>query len=323
MSADLAAHIGTVARHLLGEPNRALSSRTQWRYGSPGAVCIEIGGTKRGTWFDHSEGTGGGVLDLVVRERGGTRGDAFTWLRDQQLVYDASAASARSHDETDHKERSYGETAPASVQQATLAPWACGLWESCRPITPADAAGRYLLARGCALPHQNGDLRQHPALRHPSGHVGPALVGLITEIGDPGQWLNLHRTWITSNGSGGKADVEPPRLVLKDHRKGGGVVPLWPDDVVTLGLGLAEGVETALTLARVFVPAWAAIDAGNLAGFRVLLGIESITVCVDHDPAGLRAHDALAARWTAAGRELRKVLAPTPGDDLNDWNQRA
>jgi hypothetical protein len=45
---DFAVHIETVARYLLGEPNKAPSPRRQLRFGSPGALTVEIGGNKRG-----------------------------------------------------------------------------------------------------------------------------------------------------------------------------------------------------------------------------------------------------------------------------------
>jgi hypothetical protein len=217
-----------------------------------------------------------------------------------------------------------------------LSPYGRQIWSSCRCIDSKSPAALYLGARGCALPHPDGDLRWHPALTHPSGYVGPALVALVTDVRDAQRWLSLHRTWIAADGSGNKADVNPSRMLLKGHRKSGGCIRLWPDDWVTLGLGIAEGIETALTLARGFTPVWATIDASNLAAFPYLWPIESLTVAVDNDPAGIKAFEALARRWwddaTAHHArhsselphdhppvEIRKVLAPHAGDDLNDW----
>jgi hypothetical protein len=208
----------------------------------------------------------------------------------------------------------------------TLAPWAEDLWNDCPQIDPDDPAGRYLAARGCALPHPEGDLRWHPELKHKlTGHVGPALVALVTDARDADVRLTLHRTWITGDGSGRKAAADPPRMLLAKHRKAGGCIRLWPDDVVHLGIGLAEGIETALTMARGFTPVWACIDAGNLGAFPYLYPLESLTVVVDHDAAGIGAFAALARRWwtegIAAGAmvDIRKVMAPRAGDDLNDW----
>lgn len=85
------------------------------------------------------------------------------------------------------------------------------LWRSCQPIVPGTVAAAYLVRRGCTLPHPEGDLRWHPALRHPSGHVGPALVALVTDAVtiEP---MTLHRTWLAPDGSG-KAEIDKPRLL--------------------------------------------------------------------------------------------------------------
>ncbi|SUS06443.1 conserved hypothetical protein [uncultured Defluviicoccus sp.] len=210
-------------------------------------------------------------------------------------------------------------------QHATLSIFHRTVWGQSRSITADTPEGEYLTARGCALPHPDGDLRGHPALEHPCGRVGPALVGLITDV-RTNEPINLHRTWIANGGSGAKAfdhlpkeECPPARLLLKDHRKKNGVIRLWPDDWVTLGLGITEGVESALTLARAFTPVWATIDAGNLKDFPYLYPIESLTVGVDHDPAGIAAFEGVKATWLAAGAEVRRVLNPLPGKDLNDW----
>ena len=158
---------------------------------------------------------------------------------------------ATSHCAKSIRRPTVARTAPAPVIHATLAPWGQRLWSRCRPITPDDPAGRYLLARGCILPHHDGDLRWHPALKHPSGHVGPALVGLVTAILDVSRRINLHRTWITSDGSGRKAfdplpkDDERPkaRLVLSGHTTRGGCIRLWPDDAAETQLTVGEGIE--------------------------------------------------------------------------------
>lgn len=78
---DFSSYIGDVARRLLGEPNRALSTRTQWRYGSHGSMAVEVAGEHRGTWFDHERQVGGGVVDLIHRETGLADGAAVQWLK--------------------------------------------------------------------------------------------------------------------------------------------------------------------------------------------------------------------------------------------------
>lgn len=79
---NLAHHANAIARALLGEPNRALSSKTQLRFGTKGSLAIEIAGEAAGSWFDHENGVGGGMLDLIQRQKGFSNGGALDWLRD-------------------------------------------------------------------------------------------------------------------------------------------------------------------------------------------------------------------------------------------------
>lgn len=196
----------------------------------------------------------------------------------------------------------------------TLSQFGRQLWDACDKLQGVALA--YLEARNCVVPPVDGDLRFHPALRHPiSDYEGPALVGLITDFvtGEP---LSLHKTWIQASGK--KAEVAKPRMYLGRHRKRGGVIKLWPDDALTQGLALAEGIETALSLAHGFTPVWAAIDAGNLAALPPLPGVTALTIAVDRDVAGERAAAACAALWHAQGCEVRLVEAGEAGLDLND-----
>ncbi|NQW08413.1 MAG: AAA family ATPase [Alphaproteobacteria bacterium] len=79
MGGDLARYIGPVARHLLGDPNKALSSKSELRFGSNGGRSVDLA---KGTFYDHEAGFGGGVLDLIRRETGCMNGSAVAWLRD-------------------------------------------------------------------------------------------------------------------------------------------------------------------------------------------------------------------------------------------------
>lgn len=83
---DFAGIIEPVARELLGDPNRALSSRTELRFGSRGSVSVVIAGDGRGTWFDHETSVGGGVLDLIRHKAGRANGAALDWLRERGFV---------------------------------------------------------------------------------------------------------------------------------------------------------------------------------------------------------------------------------------------
>lgn len=192
--------------------------------------------------------------------------------------------------------------------------WMRELWARCLPID--GVAADYLHTRHCVIPPADGDLRYIGALRHRSGYVGPALVGLVTDARTC-KPLGLHRTWITATG---KADVQPNKMMV--GRVGGGVIRLWPDDAVTYGLGVAEGIETALSLAYAFQPVWSCMDAGNLAKFPPLPGIESLTIATDNDANGIGQCAAEACRdtWLVAGAYEVFITAQAE-NDLNDVAQ--
>jgi hypothetical protein len=122
--------------------------------------------------------------------------------------------------------------------------------------------------------------------------------------------MSLHFTPLVGNG-------RAERRLLAGHAKANGVIRLWPDDAVTLGLGIAEGIETALTLAHAFRPVWATIDCGNLGRLPVLAAVESLVIAEDGDRAGRTASESLTRRWRAAGREVVVIELPD-GTDLND-----
>jgi putative DNA primase/helicase len=80
MSDQLAAHMEAVARHLLGEPNKARSTKRELRFGTNGSLAVDL---TKGTWFDHEAKAGGGVLDLIARETGRANGAALDWLQEE------------------------------------------------------------------------------------------------------------------------------------------------------------------------------------------------------------------------------------------------
>jgi len=142
------------------------------------------------------------------------------------------------------------------------------------------------------------------------------LVGLIT---DPVTRVpvSLHFTWITPTG---KAAIEPPRRTLGGHRSNG-VIRLYPDEYVTTGLGIAEGIETALSLAHSMRPVWSCVNKANLSKFPVLDGVECLSIAVDNDRDGGGANAAMQCgnRWAQAGSSVL-LIEPCTGD-VNDLVQ--
>jgi hypothetical protein len=65
-SARFVSLLEPIVQHLLGEPNRRLSTKEE-RFGARGSLSID---PEKGTWFDHEANEGGGMLNLVTRETG-------------------------------------------------------------------------------------------------------------------------------------------------------------------------------------------------------------------------------------------------------------
>jgi len=72
-----------VLEEFMGAPNKALSSRTELRWGSHGSVSVDL---TKNVWSDHEEQTGGGVLDLLKAFKGYEKPEALQWLQEQGLI---------------------------------------------------------------------------------------------------------------------------------------------------------------------------------------------------------------------------------------------
>ena len=184
------------------------------------------------------------------------------------------------------------------------------IWRRTLPL--GELARVYLQGRGCVLPPRDGDLRFLPA----GDKYPPSLCAAVTDARS-GKPISLHFTRLAADGRG-KAGTEQDKLLLAGHRKKGGIIRLWPDEAVTYGLALAEGIETCLAAAHLFTPVWACVDAGNLARFPVLDGIEALTIFADHDDVGIGAAKICARRWRESGREVRIRKPKQYGLDIAD-----
>jgi hypothetical protein len=88
--------MGQTARVLLGEPNAHLSKATELRFGTHGSMSLDL---EKGTFYDHENMVGGGVLDLVTREIGGSHVDAVEWLKQQGILVEAPKLNGKGRDE--------------------------------------------------------------------------------------------------------------------------------------------------------------------------------------------------------------------------------
>jgi hypothetical protein len=177
-------------------------------------------------------------------------------------------------------------------------------------------AEQYLRRRGLELPDDDHALRFYSPCPF-AGTAYPALIALFRDVltDEP---KAIHRVALAPGGI----------LIAKRMlgRVAGCAVKLDADENVELSLSIGEGIETMIAARmRGFRPAWALGSAGAIKQFPVLAGIGALTILVDNDEAdhnGRRAGpDAAAecsARWTAAGREVRRIVPRRTGHDMAD-----
>jgi hypothetical protein len=202
------------------------------------------------------------------------------------------------------------EAKPSSLQRGPL-----GLWQ--QAVDPrGTVVERYLARRGLALPPGASEvLRFHSACPF-AGMTTPAMIALVRNI-ETNKPQAVHRTALDNNGNKITIDGKD-RMALGPIS--GGAVKLTADENVTIALGIAEGIETALSMQQLpewaSSPVWSLISAGGIRNFPLLAGIETLAIAADHDTAGERATIEVVERWQE--REVLIFEAHDDGADLND-----
>lgn len=306
---DLAASMPRVARALLGDPVAHLSTAAEWRYGRRGSLAIDV---KRGLWCDHEAAAGGGVIDLIRRERGGDLQAAMQWLNEASGGHADRIAHAR--EIVPYPER-------AGPDDAKRISDALRIWQGAMP-PPGTLAEAYLAGRGLSL-DLLGDMpgnriRFAPACPFGPGERQPAMLALLTDIAT-GRASGIRRTALMAPGE----RVRDARGVKLPHKALGvarnAVARLAGGEARPAHLALCEGLETGLSvMAATGATVWACLSAGTLAKVPPLPGVERLTIYADHDPPGLHAARETARRWAAAGRLVTVETPSRAGADFND-----
>lgn len=230
--------------------------------------------------------------------------------------------------------------APQSVESVQKAEFALSLWKEAKPIG-GTLAECYLADRGIEIPgsiYAGRSVRYHPAcpFRLDSGETVrlPAQIAAMVNIAT-NEFQGIHRTALDASGNG-KArmrGLDDAKKMLGSSK--GACIKLSPDEAVSTGLAIAEGIETALAVMGNFgiAPVWATMSAGTMARFPVLGGIECLSIFADNDhaklqggrlrQAGNEAARQCAANWTEEGRECVIWTPPDVGSDFNSISARA
>ena len=190
--------------------------------------------------------------------------------------------------------------------------FAQAIWRAAAPVagTLGEVYLRHRRIRG-PLPDCLRFLDRHPHLTRVTAH--PALIAAVQDVS--GAVIAIQRTWLAADGSG-KAALEPAKAGLGPMDDG--AVRLRPAARL---IGLAEGVETALSAAELFgLPVWASLGANRLGQVKLPEICSDVVIFADDGASGLE-----QARQAARvlGRQGRTVHIERPPRGFGDFNDLA
>lgn len=181
------------------------------------------------------------------------------------------------------------------------------LWGAARALadTPAE---RYLASRGL---RGTLALRYHARTPHGPKPLTRFRPALIAAVSDEAGIVSVQRTFL-QNSAGTGAPVAFARSGL--GRFGRGAVRLSPCGA---RLGLAEGIESALSASSLFgLPCWATLGTERFALVSIPPQVTELLLFLDNDAGGRRA-EALA-RAAHPDVAIEAHYPPRTGDDWND-----
>ena len=192
-----------------------------------------------------------------------------------------------------------------------FSPNARRLWLSAATITGSPAA-RYLAERG--LMSASDQLRYLG--RTPLGPRGavqflPAMLAAVTT--DSGI-IAIHRTFLDS-ALARLAGFERPKRALGSL--GCGAVRLAPP--MQGRLGLAEGIESALSAMQLFgIPCWATLGNERFGLVAIPESVRELILFIDNDAGGALAEERALKAYASPDRVIHSRVPTSPGFDWND-----
>ena len=312
ISQELSNHAEQVVESLLGESNRALSSKDEYRYGRKGSLAISMQGDSRGTWFNFESQEKGNLIHLIQNTLGLTFKEALAY-----------ASNKTGHDlkptmkptTTTKKE---DQLKPKEAKSQTKA-YALQLVKESKPLH-GTLAEKYLTKHRGVLNINSADLRFHPSVRSKENGVRsyfPSLLAIARN--KDGQVQSVQAIYLDPN-TGMKAVRDVDKRTFASNSGSGAIIsPGLDKDAVTY---LAEGVETALSI-RDAVNNERVITVLGKQNFRSIdpaLTTQNIVICLDNDGGSIKDEKLImesVARLEEAGKNVI-LTRPEQKGDFND-----
>lgn len=162
------------------------------------------------------------------------------------------------------------------------------------------------------IPHLDRILRFVPSLKYTGGGSFPAMVAAIHD--GAGRFTAVQRTYLSPDG--GKAPVDKPKKGKGPQYDG--AVRLAP---VGETLGLAEGIETALSALEIYsTPTWAVLSAVRLKAVTPPKSVRRIIIFADAGAAGTEAAYKAQEHYEDQGYEVEVILPGAHFGAVGDFN---
>jgi putative DNA primase/helicase len=185
------------------------------------------------------------------------------------------------------------------------------IWKSSFELSRDDPVLKYLQSRGITF--MPDDVRYCPSCWESDTKQNlHAMVARITNKG--GKPIGLHVAYLKD---GRKADIPSPKKMLPATESlEGSAIRLSP---ICESMGIAEGIETALSCTKLFdIPTWACMSAGLMEKWFPPEGCKNVVIFADNDYnfTGLKSAYILANKLYLKGFKVQVQIPPKVGD----WN---
>lgn len=304
----LSNQFANLAHHLLGEPNRKLSSANNLRYGGKGSLSINL---QKGLWHNFETGEKGNALQLISMQMDYSDfKDTIKYAKDYLNYKDSIAPikQEKSTDKSQHKE------------SVNMKHYAEKLVKQSQPID-GTLAEKYLKESRCVNDFKEAELRYIPTIStwHKSikKHV-PALLciakdktGKVDHVQvirlDPATGLQDKNSNITKQTYGAVNGIG-----IELNKKSTSNTTFLTEGVET-GLSIVEAEKNARVLAL--------LSKGNFANVNLEQLGSHVVLCLDNDGKNTFKDDTIfnaVDRLTKAGKTVSFIIPEKTGTDFND-----
>jgi putative DNA primase/helicase len=194
------------------------------------------------------------------------------------------------------------------------------IWTRAAPLEGPDAASRYLASRGIVIKPPPTAVRFIQELPYYDGKIRTYFPTMIAKVVAPdNSSATLHRTFLNEQGTKAFVLGDKCKMLMPGKIPTGGAVRLGPADET---LGVAEGIETALSAAQLHhMTVWACLSAGALLKWQPPESTRRIVIFGDRDESfcGQMTSYSLAYRLKTMRRMLTIEVA-FPSGQFKDFN---